>query len=144
MSASAQTHYDTLGVARQAAPELVRKAYRRQAQKYHPDRLPGDAGAQQVMARINEAYAVLSDPARRATYDRWVDARQARIDAEQAALRAANSALEATWPWYLLCATIAFALLSVATVLYKASVPPIAPPNAKVVTAKVVTQAATR
>jgi DnaJ-class molecular chaperone len=139
MSATAPDHYETLSVPCLAPPEQVRLAYRRQAQRYHPDRAPDDPGAQQMMARINEAYTVLSDPARRASYDRWIEARKARIEAEHAARLAADvSGFENAWPWYLLCATIAFALLSVATVLYKAAVPSVAP------TAKTVTQAASR
>jgi len=131
MSISTRTHYDTLSVAEQAAPELVRKAYRRQAQKYHPDRAPG-LQAEQLMAQINEAYAVLSDPQRRASYDRWIDARNARLEAERAALReSGRKGFAVTWPWYLLGATIAFAALSVGTVIYKSAVPPVARPVAQ-------------
>ena len=115
MGASLQTHDDTLGVARQAAPELLRQAYRKRAQTCHPDRVPAGAqhSAQQAMAELNDAYAVLSDPARRASYDRWVDARRQRLAAEQAARQAAGQT--PAWPWVLLAATIACALLSVAT-----------------------------
>jgi curved DNA-binding protein CbpA len=131
MRIHARTHYDTLSVAEQAAPELVRTAYRRQAQKYHPDRMPG-VQAQQLMAQINEAYAVLSDPARRASYDRWIDARNARLMAERAARHeASRSGFAVTWPWYLLGATLAFAALSVGTVIYKSAVPPVARPVAQ-------------
>ena len=64
------THYDTLHVDPGASPDEVRTAYRRMAQKYHPDRNPGkDAAAAAVMARINGAYEVLSDAGRRADYD---------------------------------------------------------------------------
>ncbi|WP_298926543.1 J domain-containing protein [uncultured Ramlibacter sp.] len=130
MGASGPTHYDTLSVAPQAAPDAVRLAYRRQAQKYHPDRQPDGAAAQQRMAQINEAYAVLSHPQRRASYDRWMQARAARIEAQRTAreLAQASAGLGATWPWALLCATIAFALLSVATVLYKTSGPRVIAP----------------
>jgi DnaJ-class molecular chaperone len=129
MGGSVRTHYDTLSVATHTAPELVRKAYRQQAQKYHPDKLPGNADAQQVMAEINEAYAVLSDPLRRANYDRWIRAREQRLAAEQAAARAARpSGFAAAWPWYLLFATISFAVLAVGTVFFKAAVPSVATP----------------
>ena len=132
MGASVQTHYDTLSVAHQAGPDLVRKAYRRQAQKYHPDKAPGSREAQQRMASINEAYAVLSHPARRASYDRWIAARHARIAAEREVQRAAQppSRFSAAWPWTLLFATIACAMLAVGTVLYKAVVRPVASPPA--------------
>ncbi len=60
-------HYETLGVARTASPAEIRDAYRRLARQHHPDSAAGrDAGA---MTAINEAYRVLGDPARRATYD---------------------------------------------------------------------------
>lgn len=131
MRTPSRTHYDTLGVAEQATPDLVRKAYRRQAQKYHPDRAPGGE-AQQLMAQINEAYAVLSQPQRRASYDRWIDARNARVQAEHAARReAGRKGFAVTWPWYLLGATMAFAVLSVGTVVYKSAVPPVARPVAQ-------------
>lgn len=131
MGTTTRTHYDTLSVAEQAAPDIVRKAYRRQAQKYHPDRMPGTQ-AQQLMAQINEAYAVLSDPQRRASYDRWIEARNARLQAERAARReAGRTGFAVTWPWYLLGATLAIAVLSVGTVIYKSAVPPVARPVAQ-------------
>lgn len=60
-------HYEALEVARDATPEEVRRAYKRKAQKLHPDRPSGDAAQFEVVAH---AYAVLSNPARRAKYDR--------------------------------------------------------------------------
>ncbi|MEO7547416.1 MAG: J domain-containing protein [Ramlibacter sp.] len=137
MDASVQTHYDTLSVAHHADLDLVRMAYRRQAQKYHPDKAPGNREAQQRMAQINEAYAVLSNPARRATYDRWIQARHTRIAAERklARVNRAPSRFSAVWPWTLLFATIACAMLAVGTVLYKAAVRPVAPPMGTTATA---------
>ncbi len=67
-----QTHYDNLKVARNAPPEVIRAAYRVLAQRYHPDKNPSP-GAQRIMKMINEAYAVLSDPQRRADHDAWID-----------------------------------------------------------------------
>jgi curved DNA-binding protein len=65
-------HYRVLQVSRDAEPEVVEKAYRALCLKYHPDRVPEDARprATRRMQRINEAYAVLSDPRARARYDR--------------------------------------------------------------------------
>ncbi|HSI54534.1 MAG TPA: J domain-containing protein [Ramlibacter sp.] len=63
------THYDTLRLDAGASPQRVRMAYRRMAQKYHPDKHPGRSQAEDRMARINLAYAVLSDPEQRAAYD---------------------------------------------------------------------------
>ena len=63
------THYDTLEISGQASPEVVRAAYRSLIQRFHPDRLPGDASAAARAAAITAAYEVLSDPVRRAAYD---------------------------------------------------------------------------
>ncbi len=67
--AASETHYDILRLDARASPQRVRQAYRRMAQKYHPDRYRGRGDSAAVMARINEAYAVLSDESRRAAYD---------------------------------------------------------------------------
>jgi len=61
-------YYQTLGVAREAAADEIRKAYRRLARKYHPD-VSKEPDAGKRMAEINEANAVLSDPEKRAAYD---------------------------------------------------------------------------
>jgi len=62
-------HYQTLGVSRDAGAEQIKKAYRELAFKYHPDRNAGDAGAEERFKRINEAYSVLGDPAKKSRYD---------------------------------------------------------------------------
>jgi len=61
-------YYRTLGVERGASAEEVKKAYRKLARKYHPD-VSKEADAERRMREVNEAYAVLSDPAKRAAYD---------------------------------------------------------------------------
>jgi curved DNA-binding protein len=61
-------YYQTLGVARDASAEDIKKAYRRLARKYHPD-VSKEADAAARMSEVNEAYAVLSDAERRAAYD---------------------------------------------------------------------------
>ena len=65
-------HYETLQIARGAEPEVVDKAYRALCMKYHPDHVAPErrAAATKRLQAINEAYSVLSDPARRAAYDR--------------------------------------------------------------------------
>lgn len=62
-------YYHTLGVSREASADEIKKAFRRLARKYHPD-ISKEADAEMRMKEINEAYAVLSDPKRRAAYDR--------------------------------------------------------------------------
>ena len=66
-----QDYYATLGVDRGADPETIKKAYRKLAMKYHPDRNPGDAAAEQKFKEVNEAYDVLKDEQKRAAYDRY-------------------------------------------------------------------------
>ena len=61
-------YYKTLGVPRDASAEEIKKAFRRQARKYHPD-VSKVADAEQKMKEVNEAYTVLSDPEKRAAYD---------------------------------------------------------------------------
>ena len=59
-----------LGVAVDAAPDELRQAYRARARALHPDRHPDDVRAGEAMRAVNAAWAVLSDPAARASYDR--------------------------------------------------------------------------
>ena len=61
--------YEVLGVERTAEPEEVKKAYRKLALKYHPDKNPGDKTAEEKFKELGEAYEILSDPQKRALYD---------------------------------------------------------------------------
>ena len=63
-------YYKILGVERNASEEDIRKAYRKLAMQYHPDRNPNDKQAEEHFKEINEAYQVLSDAQKRAHYDR--------------------------------------------------------------------------
>ncbi|HEX9838622.1 MAG TPA: J domain-containing protein [Anaerolineales bacterium] len=63
-------YYKILGVERKASEAEIRKAYRKLAMQYHPDRNPEDKQAEERFKEINEAYQVLSDPQKRAHYDR--------------------------------------------------------------------------
>jgi len=62
-------YYKTLGVERKAGADEIKRIYRKLALKYHPDRNPGNAQAEEKFKEINEAYQVLSDPEKRARYD---------------------------------------------------------------------------
>lgn len=64
-------YYEVLGVPRGATPEEIKQAYRKLAMRYHPDRNPGDSSAEAKFKEVSEAYHVLSDPTRRAHYDRF-------------------------------------------------------------------------
>jgi molecular chaperone DnaJ len=64
-------YYETLGVTPQASEVELKKAFRTLAMQYHPDRNQGDKQAEERFKEINEAYAVLSDPDKRAHYDRF-------------------------------------------------------------------------
>ena len=64
-------YYDVLGVSKSATPDEIKKAYRKLAQKYHPDKNPGDKAAENQFKDVNEANEVLSDPEKRQAYDRF-------------------------------------------------------------------------
>lgn len=68
---SKRDYYETLGVARGASTDELKKAYRKLAMKYHPDRNSGDAESEKKFKEINEAYDILKDDTKRASYDRF-------------------------------------------------------------------------
>jgi molecular chaperone DnaJ len=67
----ARDFYEVLGVSPDAGEAEIKKAFRQLAMQYHPDRNPGDGQAEDRFKEVNEAYAVLSDPDKRAQYDRF-------------------------------------------------------------------------
>jgi molecular chaperone DnaJ len=71
MMATKRDYYEVLGVARDASDDDIKRAYRRLALKFHPDRNPNDAEAEQKFKESAEAYEVLSDAEKRSKYDRY-------------------------------------------------------------------------
>jgi hypothetical protein len=128
MAESTPTYYDVLQVERDASPQRVRTAYRRLAQRYHPDKMPGNANAVRAMTAINAAYEVLSDGDRRAEHDLWIR-RAERPYQRPPAMPSMPASLwsfvhPAThWHWYLLCCTVVFAAGTIATALYLTAMP---------------------
>jgi molecular chaperone DnaJ len=68
---SKRDYYEILGVERGAAEEEIKKAYRKLAVKYHPDKNPGDKTAEEQFKELGHAYEILSDPQKRAAYDQY-------------------------------------------------------------------------
>src|SRR5438270_6575624 len=64
-------YYEILGIEKSAEVEEIKKAYRKMAVKYHPDKNPGDKAAEEQFKELSEAYEVLSDPQKRAAYDQY-------------------------------------------------------------------------
>ncbi|HXW66145.1 MAG TPA: molecular chaperone DnaJ [Burkholderiaceae bacterium] len=64
-------YYDILGLAKNASDDEIKKSYRKLAMKFHPDRNPDDKGAEEKFKEAKEAYEMLSDPQKRAAYDRF-------------------------------------------------------------------------
>jgi curved DNA-binding protein len=80
---STKDYYQILGVSKTASPQEIKKAYRKLALQYHPDRNKDDKAAEGKFKEISEAYAVLSDPEKRKQYDRFgADGFQSRFSQE--------------------------------------------------------------
>ncbi|MEQ9582724.1 MAG: DnaJ domain-containing protein, partial [Arenibacter sp.] len=69
-----EDYYDILGIGKNATAAEVKKAYRKKAIEYHPDKNPGDAKAEEMFKKAAEDYEVISDPKKKARYDQYCHA----------------------------------------------------------------------
>ena len=68
---SKRDYYEVLGVGRDASEREIKKAYKRLAMKFHPDRSPGDKAAEASFKEVKEAYEILTDANKKAAYDQF-------------------------------------------------------------------------
>jgi molecular chaperone DnaJ len=119
------THYEVLGVERNASPAQVRAAFRRLARAHHPD--TSTSGSAESLAPINEAWRVLGDPASRRAYDRTLVA--AVADARSAAAEPTATVLvpvaPSSFPWRFLLglAAVGIGIVVLGVFTYKPSKP---------------------
>jgi molecular chaperone DnaJ len=71
MATTKRDYYEVLAVERDVTAEDLKRSYRKLAVKFHPDKNPGDARAEEQFKELGEAYDILSDPTKRAAYDRY-------------------------------------------------------------------------
>jgi curved DNA-binding protein CbpA len=96
----AVTYYDILEVSQAARAEEIKQAYRRLAMLWHPDRNRGNRRvAETKLQELNEAYALLRDPARRAHYDRLLKQQRARLMAGNDNGTSRQGLMKQFWSW---------------------------------------------
>ena len=71
MAEQKRDYYEVLGLKKGASEDEIKKAFRKMAMKYHPDKNPGDKSAEAAFKEINEAYSILSDPEKKKLYDQF-------------------------------------------------------------------------
>jgi DnaJ-class molecular chaperone len=94
MSGQKRDYYEVLGIAKGASEEEIKKAYRKMAIQYHPDKNPGDKASEEKFKEVSEAYEVLSDATKRQQYDQFGHAASVRGAAAGAAVTADSAAAE--------------------------------------------------
>lgn len=120
-------HYRILGIEPDATAQAVRDAYRRLARTYHPDRYEGKGDSGATMARINQAYEVLSDPESRSRYDASI-APPPRTAPSSVGGSSAGFDVAAHRPWFLLWAVLSIVILALGWVALRTLAPaPVAP-----------------
>jgi hypothetical protein len=115
-------HYKALGISPDATPQAVRDAYRRLARTYHPDRYEGKGDSGATMARINQAYEVLSDPQSRRAYDESI-APPPQVPPAFAGGGSVRFDLARHKPWLLLWVVLSIVILALGWVALKTLAP---------------------
>src|SRR5215207_1601328 len=119
------SYYDILRIDRDASPERVRLAYRRMAQKFHPDKHQGRGDAAGRMAQINLAYAILSDTVQRAAYDAQLAQADASLNSRRRRFAVAAAMQDQFgWAGWLVMAIASISVLTLGFVTLKFVAPP--------------------